>query len=110
VLSVTVALLQLPAVAGDRPGGCFKENEEAGDWCHNGVVKVVGTRRTDASPMTDQAGLAKTAAWLRGTAALVPRGVYRFSSFEEADAWMTRMMLSTLARLSLKTSSASAAH
>jgi hypothetical protein len=59
--------------------------------------------------MTDQAGLAKTAALLRGTAALAPRGVYRFSSFEEADAWMTQTMLRTHARLSRKTSSASAA-
>jgi hypothetical protein len=59
--------------------------------------------------MTDQAGLARTAALLRGTSALAPRGVYRFSSFEEADAWMTQMMLRTHARLSRKTSSASAA-
>jgi hypothetical protein len=57
------------------------------------VVKVVGTRSTDTPPMADQAGLAKTAALLRGTAALAPRGVYGFSSFEEADAWMIRMML-----------------
>jgi len=58
--------------------------------------------------MTDQAPLARTAAWLRGTAGLAPRGVYRFSSFEEADAWMTQMMLRTHARLSRKISSASA--
>lgn len=50
--------------------------------------------------MTDQGGLARTAARLRGTAALAPRGVYRFSSFEEADAWMTQMVLCTHERLS----------
>jgi hypothetical protein len=38
--------------------------------------------------MADQAALAQTAALLRGTADLVPRGVYRFSSFEEADAYL----------------------
>jgi hypothetical protein len=72
-------------------------------------VKIVGSRHTDASPMADQAALAKTAALLRGTADLVPRGVYRFSSFEEADAWMTRMLLRTHEHPSRKTSSASVA-
>jgi hypothetical protein len=69
-------------------------------------MKVVGARHTDASPMADQAALAKTAALLRGTADLVPRGVYRFSSFEEADAWMTRMLLRTHEHPNRKTSSA----
>ena len=41
--------------------------------------------------------------------ALVPRGVYRFSSFEEADAWMTRMMARTHVSRSSTTSSASPA-
>jgi len=71
-----------------------------------GGMKVVGARHTDASPMADQAALAKTAALLRGTADLVPRGVYRFSSFEEADAWMTRMLLRTHEHPNRKTSSA----
>jgi hypothetical protein len=69
----------------------------------------VGTRRVDAPPLADQAALARTTALLRGTPYLVPRGVYRFSSFEEADAWMTQMMLHTLTHQNRKTSSASAA-
>ena len=72
-------------------------------------MKVVGTRKAESAPLADQAGLARTAAMLRGTPRLVPCGVYRFSSFEEADAWMTRMTLRTLEHRSLKTSSASAA-
>ena len=72
-------------------------------------MKVVGTRRIDTSSMADQAALARTAALVRGTAHLAPRGVYRFSSFDEADAWMTRMLLRTHERQSRKTSSASAA-
>ena len=72
-------------------------------------MKVVGTRHVDASPMADQAALARTTALLRGTPRLVPRGVYRFSSFDEADAWMTQMTLRTLEHQSLKTWSASAA-
>jgi len=51
--------------------------------------------------------LRRTAAFLRGTPRLVPRGVFRFSSFEEADAWMTTMMLSTRASRNPATSSAS---
>ena len=70
-------------------------------------MKVVGARHADVSPMADQAALARTTDLLRGTARLVPRGVYRFSSFEEADAWMTRMMLRTLEQQNPKTSSAS---
>jgi hypothetical protein len=59
--------------------------------------------------MADQVALARTTALLRGTAHLVPRGVYRFSSFDEADAWMTQMLLRTHARPNPKTSSASVA-
>jgi len=59
--------------------------------------------------MADQAALARTAALVRGTARLVPRGVYRFSSFDEADRWMTRVMMRTHERPSRKASSASAA-
>ena len=71
-------------------------------------MKTVGTRHVDASPLADQAALARTTALLRGTPYLVPRGVYRFPSFEEADAWMTQMTLRTLEHQSRKTSSVSA--
>jgi len=40
---------------------------------------------------------------LRG-GALVPRGVYRFATHEEADEWMVRMIANTHAHLSSKTS------
>lgn len=63
----------------------------------------------DTSPMAEQAALARTATLLRGTAHLVPCGVYRFSSFEEADAWMTMMLLRTHEHPNRKTSSESAA-
>ena len=52
--------------------------------------------------MADQAALARMTALLRGTAHLVPRGVYRFSSFDEADAWMTQMLLRTHAHASVQ--------
>ena len=72
-------------------------------------MKIVGTRHGDATALADQAALARTMAVLRGTPHLVPRGVYRFSSFEEADAWMTQITLRTLEHRNRKTSSASAA-
>jgi hypothetical protein len=51
----------------------------------------------------DIAILQRTLNRLRGPA-LVPRGVYRFATHEEADAWMTRQIVATHARLSSKTS------
>ena len=69
---------------------------------------AVGRRSVQGDAWADQGRLARTAALLRGGRGLVPRGVYRFSSFEEADAWMTRMMIAAQERRSPTTSSASA--
>jgi hypothetical protein len=52
------------------------------------MMKTVGRRRIDGRKV---GALQETLAAMRRTGAVVPRGVYRFSSFEEADAWMTRM-------------------
>jgi len=71
-------------------------------------MKIVGARRIAGSPLADQGALARMAAALRGTARLAPRGVYRFASFDEADAWMTKTLLRTHEHPSPKTSSASA--
>ena len=77
-----------------------------GPCYHQGVEKIVGHRRTDRN---DVAALQRTLAAVRRTGTLVPRGVYRFHSFEEADAWMTRMMARTHVSRSSTTSSASPA-
>jgi hypothetical protein len=69
------------------------------------MIKVVGRRRIDGGT---PGALQRTLAAVRRTGRLVPRGVYRFGSFEEADAWMTRTMARTHASLRSKTSSASA--
>jgi hypothetical protein len=69
-------------------------------------MKVV-SRRAAGYPLDDAARLQRTLRGLRG--GLVRRGVYRFSSFEEADAWMMSQIASTAARPNLKTSSVSAA-
>jgi hypothetical protein len=70
------------------------------------VIKTVGRRRLNGGR---PAALQRTLSAVRGTGAIVPRGVYRFSSFEEADAWMTRTVARTHASLESKISSGSAA-
>jgi len=70
------------------------------------MIKTVGRRRIDGGR---PGALQRTLSALRGTRAIVPRGVYRFASFEEADAWMTRTMARTHASLRSKTSSESVA-
>lgn len=69
------------------------------------MIKTVGHRRLDGA---NPGALQPTLAALRATGAVVPRRVYRFISFEEADAWMTRMMARTHVSLRSKTSSESA--
>jgi hypothetical protein len=71
-------------------------------------MKTVGRRRADGDDAGDRGALQRTLAAVRGTGAVVPRGVYRFATFEEADAWMTRTMARTHASLKSKTSPASA--
>ena len=55
-------------------------------------MRTVGTRRSAGEGLSDQGRLARTAALLRGTRRLVPRGVYRFTSHEEADRWLWEMI------------------
>jgi hypothetical protein len=71
-------------------------------------MKVVGTRLQEGSALADQGRLARTAAALRGTPALARKGVYRFSSHDEAERWMTMEMQRTHAHLSHRTSPGSA--
>jgi len=66
-------------------------------------MKRVSRRRRGQDVVRDAAILQRTINRLRG-GALVPRGVYRFRTHEEADEWMTRQMASTHARRSSKTS------
>lgn len=73
------------------------------------TMKVVGKRRHDGpSSIEDTRQLLKTAWALRGTDKIGPKGVYRFKSFEEADAWMTREMAAAYVRHRSKTSFRSA--
>jgi hypothetical protein len=56
-------------------------------------IKIVGHRKGfDTSPEAADRWL-KSANKLRGDYGICPRGVYRFSTFEEADRWMTQMLV-----------------
>lgn len=74
---------------------------------HDAGTKTVGSRQEDGDVVAELRTLQRTMNRLRG-AALVPRGLYRFRSHEEADRWMMREIASTHARQSSKTSSPSA--
>jgi hypothetical protein len=71
-------------------------------------MKVVGHRAVAGQPLRDAGILQRTVRRLRGEA-LVPRGLYRFATHEEADTWMMRTIARTHARRSSRTSSASVA-
>lgn len=60
-------------------------------------------REEGQAVLRDAEILLRTVNRLRGRA-LVPRGVYRFATHEEADEWMLREIVATHARRSSKTS------
>ena len=53
--------------------------------------KVVGRRRWRGG-LTATAGLLELALRLRGDKPFIPKGVHRFASFEESDAWSLKML------------------
>lgn len=64
-------------------------------------IRIVGRRtsRPEVEPESLE-GFFRLGAALRPTPWLVPRGVYRFATFEEAQEWMDREILRTLKRSS----------
>jgi hypothetical protein len=67
------------------------------------AMKRISHRPEGEDPIRDIAILQRTINRLRG-GALVPRGVYRFATHEEADRWMIQQIAATHARRSSKTS------
>ena len=68
-------------------------------------IRVVGRPCSfDLVSLEEADRLLETAWALRPTTRLVPRGVYRFRTFEEAELWMTRTIARTLARHGSRTS------
>lgn len=64
-------------------------------------MKVVTKRKGIEDPVEDSRILQRTLNRIRGNA-LVPAGVYRFRTFEEADQWMIKMIANTHVRRSSK--------
>ena len=58
-----------------------------------GFQKVAGRRNfTRGSGVEANEGFFRLVVSLRGNKPFIPRGVYRFKSFQESDAWMIKMM------------------
>lgn len=54
-------------------------------------MKVVGRRRWSGG-LAGAAGLLELALRLRGDKPFIPKGVHRFATFEESDAWSLTML------------------
>ena len=67
-------------------------------------MKILGKRQGKASSVEDARILQKTMNVLQG-GALIPVGLYRFDSFQEASRWMTQQIAITHAHRKSKTSS-----
>jgi hypothetical protein len=57
-----------------------------------GEMKIIGRRRGWKGGVDAMDGMLKLAVALREGRPMIPRGVHRFRSHEEADAWMLRML------------------
>ena len=64
------------------------------------TTRILGNRRIDGDPLAEAAVLQRTLNRLRKAdgLGLVPRGVYRFTSHEDADRWMTTQIATSPAR------------
>ena len=56
------------------------------------TIKVVGGRASPRSGFPQAAKFLEMVIALRGDKPFIPRGVHRFSTFEESQAWSIRMM------------------
>jgi hypothetical protein len=55
-------------------------------------MKVLGRRRPARGGVVAAAPLLDLVVRLRGSKPFIPKGVHRFKSFEESEAWSIRMM------------------
>jgi len=55
-------------------------------------MKIVGKRKKGNANLVTAAPFLELARSLRGSKPFIPKGVYRFSSFEESQQWSIRMM------------------
>ena len=57
-----------------------------------GAIKVVGRRMPSRGGLTAVAPFLDLVIRLRGDKPFIPRGVHRFRTFEESQAWSLKMM------------------
>jgi hypothetical protein len=55
-------------------------------------MKIVGKRTRGKADLSTAAPFLELVQSLRGSKLFIPKGVYRFSSFEESQQWSIRMM------------------
>lgn len=65
-------------------------------------MKRISLRREGEDVLRDVAILQRTMNRLRGKS-LVPKGIYRFASHEDAEAWMMKQIVANHVRPSLRT-------
>jgi hypothetical protein len=108
--------LRIQRIEALRTEGAGAETLRSPRYCCNIVcvpkpfrVKTVGRRKVDGPEVWEAVRqLTETAEQIRGSRALVPRGVHRFRTFEEAHEWMMEKIASTHASHGRKTSRKSA--
>ena len=57
-----------------------------------GEMKIVGRRKPASGGVMNVNDFLKTVIWLRGNKPFIPKGVYRFRSHDEKDAWTLKML------------------
>jgi len=57
-----------------------------------GYMKILGRRREPQPTRENMDAIQKLLIELHGKKPFLPRGVYRFKSHEEADAWQMKML------------------
>jgi hypothetical protein len=55
-------------------------------------MKVIGRQKPAKADVLKIDGMQRLANTLRGNRPFIPKGVWRFKTFEEADAWNLQMM------------------
>lgn len=61
-------------------------------------MKVVGRKGKPKVNVETIDAMQRMVNELRGGRGLAPKGVFRFKTFEEADAWQTKMLVKSLSR------------
>ena len=59
----------------------------------NTKVKIIGKQIIGKRDLTNAEGFLELVIALRGTKRFLPKGIYRFTSFEESQKWTMNMLI-----------------